>query len=61
MPFFVYGNNGNDFTSPPFPSDDISILIGISAIGTKFDKAENHGPESQKNRVGSVDQQCRLF
>ena len=43
----------NDFTSPPFPSGDISILNGISAIGTKFDKAENHGPESQKNRLGS--------
>lgn len=44
----------NDFTSPPFPAGDISFLNGISAIGTKFDRAENHGPESQKNRVGAV-------
>lgn len=42
----------NDFTSPPFPQGDISFLHGISAIGTKFDSAENHGPESQKNKVG---------
>lgn len=44
---------GNDFTSPPFPSGDISFLHGISAIGTKFDPAEAHGPQSQKNRTGS--------
>ncbi|MBD0375470.1 MAG: glycoside hydrolase family 2, partial [Flavisolibacter sp.] len=43
----------NDFTSPPFPKGDISILHGIPAIGTKFDRAENHGPESQKNKVGA--------
>ncbi len=42
----------NDYTSPAFPKGDISFLDGISAIGTKFDKAENHGPESQKNKVG---------
>ncbi|MBD0368995.1 MAG: glycoside hydrolase family 2, partial [Flavisolibacter sp.] len=43
----------NDFTSPPFPKGDISILHGIPAIGTKFDRAENHGPESEKNKVGA--------
>jgi len=35
--------------SPPFPSGNISILHGISAIGTKFTKAENEGPQSQPN------------
>jgi hypothetical protein len=44
---------GNDYTSPGFPKGDLSFLNGISAIGTKFDKAENHGPESQKNKVGT--------
>ena len=41
----------NDNTSPPFPSGDISFLNGISPIGTKFDGADNHGPEGQKNKV----------
>ena len=44
----------NDNTSPPFPEGDISFLNGISAIGTKFDGAENHGPEGQKNKTGSA-------
>jgi hypothetical protein len=44
---------GNENTSPPFPEGDISFLNGISAIGTKFDHGEVHGPQSQKNRVGS--------
>ncbi|HET9571781.1 MAG TPA: glycoside hydrolase family 2 TIM barrel-domain containing protein [Bacteroidales bacterium] len=35
---------------PPFPTGDISILNGISAIGTKFTKPEVEGPESQKNK-----------
>jgi hypothetical protein len=42
----------NDNTSPPFPKGDISILHAISAIGTKFDTAENHGPEGTKNKIG---------
>ncbi|MDP4274728.1 MAG: glycoside hydrolase family 2, partial [Bacteroidota bacterium] len=36
-------------TNPPFPSGDISILNGISAIGTKFSEPEVEGPQSQKN------------
>jgi hypothetical protein len=44
---------GNDYTSPPFPAGDISFLHGITPIGTKFDGAENHGPEGQKNKVGT--------
>jgi len=37
---------------PPFPSGNISILNGISAIGTKFSDAEKEGPQSQKNDFG---------
>jgi len=37
---------------PPFPKGNISILNGISAIGTKFSKAEEEGPQSQKNEYG---------
>jgi hypothetical protein len=36
--------------NPPFPSGNISILHGISPIGTKFTMAEAEGPQSQKNR-----------
>lgn len=34
---------------PPFPTGDISILSGISAIGTKFSRADEEGPQGQKN------------
>jgi len=44
----------NDYNSPPFPAGDISFLNGISAIGTKFDAATNHGPEGQPNKVGAA-------
>jgi hypothetical protein len=40
---------GNSNNAPFFPSGDISFLHGISAIGTKFKKAEALGPMSQKN------------
>ena len=35
--------------NPPFPAGNISFLNGISAIGTKFTKAEAEGPQSRKN------------
>jgi len=35
--------------NPPFPSGDISFLHGISPIGTKFSRADEEGPRSQKN------------
>ena len=35
--------------APAFPSGNISILNGISAIGTKFTKPEAEGPQSQRN------------
>jgi hypothetical protein len=35
--------------SPAFPSGNISILNGITAIGTKFSKPEDEGPAGQRN------------
>jgi hypothetical protein len=35
--------------NPPFPSGNISFLHGISAIGTKFSKADTEGPQGGKN------------
>ena len=35
--------------TPPFPSGNISVMNGISAIGTKFSPPEDMGPQSQKN------------
>jgi hypothetical protein len=37
---------------PSFPKGNISVLNGISAIGTKFSKPEDEGPQSQKNDYG---------
>ncbi len=36
--------------NPPFPEGNISILNGISPIGTKFTRADAEGPQSQKNK-----------
>jgi hypothetical protein len=35
--------------NPPFPSGNISLLHGISAIGTKFSGADEEGPQGRKN------------
>ena len=35
---------------PPFPTGNISILNGISAMGTKFSNANEEGPQGQQNR-----------
>ena len=35
--------------TPPFPSGNISVMNGISAIGTKFSPPDDMGPQSQKN------------
>ncbi|MFN8258699.1 MAG: glycoside hydrolase family 2 TIM barrel-domain containing protein [Bacteroidales bacterium] len=37
------------FAAAEYPTGNISFLHAISPIGTKFDKAENHGPEGQPN------------
>ncbi len=39
----------NDNNIPPFPQTDISIMHAISPIGTKFRRADEHGPQGQKN------------
>ena len=39
--------------NPPFPSGNISVLHGISAIGTKFSNPETEGPQGQKNIYNS--------
>jgi hypothetical protein len=45
-----YSKNGvRGEVNPPFPSGNISFLNAISAIGTKFTKADAEGPASQKN------------
>ena len=45
----------NNNTSPPFPEGNIGFMHSISPIGTKFNRPEVMGPQSQKNfREGSV-------
>ena len=39
--------------NPPFPTGNISFLHGISPIGTKFSKADNEGPQGQKNNYNN--------
>ena len=39
----------NDNTEPAFPDGNISFLNGINAIGTKFKKPEQLGPQSRPN------------
>jgi hypothetical protein len=41
----------NNNVEPAFPDGDIGILDGISAIGTKFQRAEVMGPQSRKNQA----------
>ncbi|MBC7922953.1 MAG: glycoside hydrolase family 2 [Ferruginibacter sp.] len=43
----------NPNTVPPFPPGGISFLHGIPAIGTKFQKPEDLGPQSQKNMASA--------
>jgi len=41
----------NDKTSPAFPTGSIGFMNGIGAIGTKFQTADQMGPQSQKNTM----------
>jgi len=65
-PFTVYSDDKNTFlqmykqdranqtlnrVEPPMPAGNISFLQGISAIGTKFQEANQMGPQSQKNKL----------
>ncbi len=43
----------NDNTKPPFPAGNISFMHGIPAIGTKFQKPEDLGPQAQKNMASA--------
>jgi len=43
---------GNDNTSPAFPKGNLSFLSGISPIGTKFKRPEEHGPMGRKTFMG---------
>src|SRR5260221_2469270 len=42
----------NDNVEPPFPAGSIGFLNTIPAIGTKFQRADVMGPQSQKNHAG---------
>ena len=39
-----------NYTNPKYPSGNISFLDAIPAVGTKFQTAENFGPQSQLHR-----------
>lgn len=51
----------NENNSPAFPKGDISFLHAINAIGTKFDRAVDHGPQGQLNKVGQASLEGRLI
>jgi hypothetical protein len=36
------------FTAMAFPDGDVSFLYAIPAVGTKFVRAENHGPQGKR-------------
>ena len=44
-----YDPNRN-YTNPPYPEGNISFMDAIPAVGTKFQTAENYGPQSQLHR-----------
>lgn len=46
---------------PSFPAGNISIMNGISAIGTKFSRADEEGPQGQKNSFRSETFRGTLF
>jgi len=48
----VQSSNRN--TIAPFPDGNLSILNAISPVGTKFNRATDHGPQGQPNTVVSA-------
>lgn len=38
-----------NYTNPRYPKGNISFMDAIPSVGTKFSKAENYGPQSQKH------------
>jgi hypothetical protein len=47
--------------SPSFPSGNISVLNGISPIGTKFSTAREEGPQGEKNIYKNESLTCTLY
>lgn len=45
----LYNPNRN-YTNPAYPKGNISFMDAIPAVGTKFGKADNYGPQSQSHR-----------
>lgn len=43
-------NKDINYTFPKYPAGNISFMDAIPAVGTKFGKAENFGPQSQLHR-----------
>nr|WP_321453975.1 glycoside hydrolase family 2 TIM barrel-domain containing protein [uncultured Carboxylicivirga sp.] len=39
-----------NFTNPPYPEGNISFMDAIPSVGTKFQTADNYGPQSQLHR-----------
>lgn len=39
-----------NYTNPPYPDGNISFMDAIPSVGTKFQTAENYGPQSQPHR-----------
>lgn len=44
----------NENTNPPFPEGDISLMHGISPIGTKFKEPSRLGPQSRPNQFSRM-------
>ncbi len=55
------GNGVGGSVNPPFPPGNISFLNAISAIGTKFSKPEEEGPQGQKTIFSGNVIHGRLF
>lgn len=55
----------NNYTNPQYPKGNISFMDAIPSVGTKFSKAENYGPQSQKHNFkdysGLADLKGRLY
>ena len=54
-----------NYTNPKYPKGNISFMDAIPSVGTKFSKAENYGPQSQKHSFkgysGLSDLKGRLY
>lgn len=46
-----YYNPSKNYTNPDYPKGNISFMDAIPAVGTKFGKADNYGPQSQLHRI----------